>query len=653
MSTTANNKVLASHGLLLSLLLLLVAGVYWRGLSSAFLFDDAVNLDALGHVGSSIFDRSLWDFVLGGSAGPLGRPLSLLSFAMQAPAWPDDPFAFKLVNLLIHAVNSVLVYALCVLCCRTQRLPHKDTLLVAGLCTALWALHPLHVTAVLYTVQRMTLLCSTFMLAGLLCYLHYRPKVTAATTWKDLLPLTTGLGGSALLALLAKENAASLLLYVMALEYTIFTASKVSTVFNRWRMLVLWVPFMVLVASTMIYVLVSTESFVSKLGFSRLDRLLSESRILWTYLGQLFSPDILSTQLFHSPRLSTSLFAPITTLLATLAWLAVLVLACVYRCRLPVLALAVFWFLAGHSIEGSVIPLELYFNHRNYLAIVGPLFAFLYLLVVVREKMPASARVWLLAIPGLMVAVNGWQTSYNAALWRDPLQLAADWFTHDPSEVRSAEFYAIKIARTGEAGAQEASDIYDGILQNNPTMLRPLFNRLLLACISPAIALPETEVVNAHIEQSNSSEMDVLTPINELVQQSLTGACAAVGPDYLEGILRRAVPRLGRFNQPAALFALGRIRQLAGDNAAALDFYNQAFAISHDAGILFAKAILQMNMQDPLAALLTIDAALALVLEHNDIQTGARVQKIKVLHEMQLDAETLLGTASAATSPQP
>ncbi len=645
-----SNNNLGRHAALLSLLLLLVVGVYWSGLRSAFLFDDFLNLDALVNVSGGIFDGNLWDFVAGGTAGPLGRPLSLLSFALQASSWPDDPFAFKLVNLLIHLVNTALVYALCVQFARIQKLAQQDLLVVAGFCTAIWALHPLHVTAVLYAIQRMTLLCSTFMLAGLLCYLHCRQQITATTTWKQLLPLTTGLGSAAVLALLAKENAAALLLYVMALEFTIFAASPVNAVFKRWRALVLWLPLAVLVVSTLVYVMTTSESFVSKLGFGRTERVLTESRILWTYLGHLFSPGMPSTQLFHSPAISTSLFSPLTTLFACVAWLLITAGALLYRRKQPVLALAALWFLAGHSIEGSVIPLELYFNHRNYLAIVGPLLAFVYLLVTLRPRLPASAQRLLLAIPLLMVVVDGGQTAVNAGLWSDSLRLAKDWYRHDPLEVRNAEFFAIKVARTGEAGAQDASDVYDEILQNNPTLLRPLFNRMLLTCISPAVALPAPLVVSTHIEQSNSSEMDLLSPLNELVEQSLSKQCTAVTPDYLERILLSAVPRLSKFNQPAALFALGKIRQAVGDNAAALSFYDQAFALSQDAGILFAKAILQINMQDPKAALVTIEAAIAAVLDHNDIATGTRAQKLNVLHEMQRDAQAMRDAGEAAVT---
>ncbi len=652
MGVAANNKFSTRHPVLLTLLLLLVAAVYWRGLTSNFMFDDFVNLDALANVdGSGIFDRNLWDFVAGGSAGPLGRPLSLLTFALQADAWPDNPFAFKLVNLLIHLVNSALVYALCVQFCRIRKLGQQDLMLIAGFCTAIWALHPLHVTAVLYTVQRMTLLCSTFMLAGLLGYLHWRPQPASPAGWKELLPLTVGLGCAGLLALLAKENAASLLLYVIALEYTLFAADPANPLFRRWRNLVLWVPFAVLVASAVVYAYATRDSFISKLNFTLLERVLTESRILWAYLGQLISPDMLSTELFHTPQLSTSLLMPITTLFACLAWLIVLVLACLYRKQQPVLALAVFWFLAGHIIEGSVIPLELYFNHRNYLAIVGPLFAVVCLLVVGRARFPGSTQKLLLAIPLLMVAVNAWQTTTNAELWRKPLKLAVDWYRHDPLEVRNAEFYAIKVAYTGEAGAEDASEIYDGILQDNPAMLRPLFNRMLLSCISPLISLPASEVVSAHIEHSNSGETGLLTPLNELVNQVVSRKCTAVTPDYLEAMLQSLVPRLSEFNRPTALSALGKLRQLAGDNAAALGLYDQAFAISHDAGILFAKALLQMNTDDPRAALVTIATATTLVLAHNDIETGSREHKLNVLHEMQRDAESMLNAAGKAAGP--
>ena len=46
-----------------------------------------------------------------------------------------------------------------------------------------------------------------------------------------------------------------------------------------------------------------------------------------------------------------------------------------FRKTQPVYSLAVFWFFAMHLLESTYLPLELYFEHRNYMAMIGPLIA--------------------------------------------------------------------------------------------------------------------------------------------------------------------------------------------------------------------------------------------------------------------------------------
>ncbi len=73
---------------------------------------------------------------------------------------------------------------------------------------------------------------------------------------------------------------------------------------------------------------------------------------------------------------STSpLKSPWTTLPAIVGLLALLILAFLFRRQRPLFSLGVAWFLVAHSITATVIPLELVFEHRNYLASAGLLLA--------------------------------------------------------------------------------------------------------------------------------------------------------------------------------------------------------------------------------------------------------------------------------------
>jgi hypothetical protein len=113
------------------------------------------------------FESALF-YVFGGAAGDAGRPLSLLSFALQKDSWPGAPADFFRVNTLIHLFNGVLVFCLSYLIAQNwgKRITHPAWYALA--IAALWLSLPLHVTANLAAVQRMTTLASLFMLLGLL-----------------------------------------------------------------------------------------------------------------------------------------------------------------------------------------------------------------------------------------------------------------------------------------------------------------------------------------------------------------------------------------------------------------------------------------------------------------------------------------------------
>ena len=117
---------------------LLVLVVYIPGLTGALYYDDYSNLDGLGAV---VDYSSAKDFVFGGHAGPLGRPVALVSFLPLADGWPTnsvDGFAF---NLAIHLANFYLVYFFGLLLLkRAKYLSSSNARLVALSAAFLWAI---------------------------------------------------------------------------------------------------------------------------------------------------------------------------------------------------------------------------------------------------------------------------------------------------------------------------------------------------------------------------------------------------------------------------------------------------------------------------------------------------------------------------------
>lgn len=98
------------------------------------------------------------------------RPLLKLSYLLN---WESGlgMFGFHLFNLLIHILNSLLVYGLALTFGR-QVDPARAWQGVALLTALLFALHPVHTEAVTYLSGRSISLMATFYFAGLLTYAH-------------------------------------------------------------------------------------------------------------------------------------------------------------------------------------------------------------------------------------------------------------------------------------------------------------------------------------------------------------------------------------------------------------------------------------------------------------------------------------------------
>ena len=91
--------------------LALVTLVFVPGLHGPFLFDDFSNLLLSPGLHAYAEHRSpLWPVLMQGVAGPLGRPVAVLSLAWQVHGTGFEAFPFKVFNLAVHLVNTVLVF---------------------------------------------------------------------------------------------------------------------------------------------------------------------------------------------------------------------------------------------------------------------------------------------------------------------------------------------------------------------------------------------------------------------------------------------------------------------------------------------------------------------------------------------------------------
>lgn len=405
---------------------------YSNTLTAAWHFDDIQNIveNTKLHI-SSLGPGSLSQvfFAHPTQEGKLFRPIAYLSFALNWYLGADNVFGYHLVNILLHCGTAVLLYLVVLQLLETPALQQRSSSTkhqTALLTALLWAVNPVQTQAVTYIVQRMAVLATFFFLAALLCYLLGRRDR------RRMKQFFWFLGGLVcfVLALGSKENSITLPAVLLLVEGIFFQS------FNRIKKQhVLLGAGLLLVCGIAAYLLANGNPLGSIINyenrsFTLWQRVLTESRIMVFYLSLLFFPAPFRLSLDHDVILSTSLFQPSTTFFS-IVFLFVLTIWALWKHKTwPITSFAILFFLLNHVIESSVFPLELIFEHRNYLP---SLFLFLPISVFLvdaynGERLQAVpllrytvAGVVLLTLCVLSVATytrnNVWRTEQS--LWED------------------------------------------------------------------------------------------------------------------------------------------------------------------------------------------------------------------------------------------
>ncbi|RLC08135.1 MAG: hypothetical protein DRI24_23830, partial [Deltaproteobacteria bacterium] len=356
------------HTVAFFLLILLIFTVYSNTFDAGWHLDDNTNiLDREAIHLSSLDWPSLRKTLLSDSGAKLYRPVACLTLALNWYLGQDKTFGYHVVNLLIHCTTACFLYLVIyhiMLLPRLRSPPDIDIQFVALLGATLWAINPMQIQAVTYIVQRMASLAGMFYIMALYFYLRFRSAARVNNRLVFLFACAT----AALLAVGSKQNAWALPAALFLVEFLLVrTARSV----NPTRIFL----FGCLAAAVFIVAVLSLDldlvnlvvNGYEKRAFSLTERLLTQPRILTFHLSQLFYPTPGRFSIAHDFPLSTSLLSPVSTGLS-IVFLASLLIAGLFLARKhPLPAFTIFFFFLNHLIESTVLPLELVFEHRNYL----------------------------------------------------------------------------------------------------------------------------------------------------------------------------------------------------------------------------------------------------------------------------------------------
>lgn len=496
------------------------------GLPGGFVLDDFANLFGLGQAGDSALQAAV--YLAHAPTGFPGRPISYLSFLAQHASWPDDPQAFKIVNIAVHLVNGMLAYAVVarLMALSGQAGAASIALIAAGI----WLIHPIQVSTVLYVVQRMTELAALFCLCGVLAYLKGRALAAAGRVRHGYAWMSAAVAFGTPLAILAKENGALLPLYLGVIELTLLARVARPARWQAWAAGFLVLPMAALAS----YIAFSPGALAgySIRDFDMAQRLYTEAGILWDYLAKIVLPRPRAFGIyFDDYPVARAPWESLSTAAALAGWCAALAGAWLMRRKLPFLSFAILWFLAGHVLESTVVPLELYFEHRNYLPLLGPV---VFLAWAARRLWEAASsrrvRLTYASLGMAGAAALGAVTWVEARTWSDPVRQTVHWAREHPASQRAQ--YELGSAYVHAGRYAEASETFERAQALAPEEAQFLLSRVFLTCLTDDVPLPTGQELARNLA-ATPVRPGVVNVIETLVYRLESGTCRRVDAHYM------------------------------------------------------------------------------------------------------------------------
>lgn len=489
--------------------------VYIPGLSGPFLFDDISNLEPLNRNGGVSSLSDVLAFVFGNESGSLGRPVSMLSFLLNDNAWPGESFSYKYTNVMIHLINGLLLFYLSFRLIMTQVDSRRTALLLALFVSSAWMSNPFNVSTVLYTVQRMAQLSMLFALLAMIFYLVGRLRIQRNESGgffyvSCVAPLCC------FLAMFSKENGVLAFLLIICLEFIFFRGSVRSRSWIKTYRLLYLAPF-VAFCSYLVFSFDRLSAGYRFRDFSMTERLLTQPRVVLDYVEQTLGLRSIGRGLFHDDFVvSSSLVQPLSTAIAIVVIISIFSGCLLLRKKAPLVAFGGLFFLAAHSLESTFIPLEMYFEHRNYLPMCGIFIAISGLLLAISKLSLPVYRFFFVLLSLFYVPGGLAVTHQSAGLWGNDFDLYTMWATEHPKSLRAQRHYGGFLGRT-EFWSYEAMDVLQDAYLLHPSSVSLPITMLVLECrygSKSGVTIADIEG-RLHNNEENGAVMIALTALSK------------------------------------------------------------------------------------------------------------------------------------------
>lgn len=508
-------------------------GVYWYGLSGPLMLDDGPQLiPVMNSVNASNWLLEWSQYVVSNS-GQLGRVIPMATFIVNAIFFGADVFWWKLTNVVLHCVNGIFIFVFLAKLLRSDF--ERNSLALPLALSLLWLLHPIQVGTVLYLVQRMAILSTTFLLLSFISYLVAMEAFDSNRKRRVFLFLSAGLFFP--MALLCKENAITYPLYIIAIFY--FKRKELSPSHRNSKAILehkIFAGLMALILLVGAAILVYDWGNLVEKGyefrnFTLNERLMTQARISIMYLFQILLPLPSAYGFFYDDiQVSQGVLEPVTTLLSIVMLILLLFIGYVYRKTKPLLAFGIAFFIISHLVESTIFPLELAFEHRNYLALLGVLVALSGVIRIERVDKSLSVAVFV-----FMLVLLAGSTVYRSYIWGDAQRLFPYLLSVRPESPRLLILFSDTYSSAGQ---------YDQALKylNKLEGLGVELQRVSILCAENKTDLNDrVQRINVENEKISNYELEGLMKVSNQILDNVCSIDALKYVVFLDHVIERPI----------------------------------------------------------------------------------------------------------------
>jgi len=446
--------------------------IYSNTFHASFHLDDIDNVQENMAIHTLSNIRSIWAY-------SHTRFLAYYTLALNYHFSQLNVTGYHMFNIMIHLITSGLVYWLANLIFSSPVLKDqpiaRDKKMVALFAALLFVTHPLATQSVTYIIQRMSSMAAMFYLLSIILYVSGRYTVNHKS--KKYI-LYAGCGLAALCAMETKENAFTLPLAILLVEYFFLQTKKFSISFKDYRVL-LTMTGIVLFFSLVFY---KFSSFIfsplhtnpgtgaTEIPITAANYLYTQFSVILKYIQLLLVP--IHLNLDYDYKLVQH-FTDQRSILSFLVLLALLVLAVWLFKKQRIFSFGLFWFFLTLSIESSILPLQdLIFEHRTYLPSFGFFLCMSYGVYLLTWKKYKNIGI---AVLVFIIGINSILTYARNAVWKDEITLWSDVIEKSPKKARGYNNRGDDFLE--ENKLKEAFDDFDKAVLLDPRFAMAYYNR--------------------------------------------------------------------------------------------------------------------------------------------------------------------------------